>query len=336
MNSPAESGLVASSPDRLNTQGRSLVRRRSTPKVTALVVVLIAELVTFSILAPEFLTRANFLNVLTAIAVTGIVAMPGTLLIIAGQFDLSVASITALTGVAMATVAEQHPLILGVVVALAVGALAGALNGFLVTVVGVNALITTLGMLSVLSGLARVVADGLSVGVDDFSTLGTARPFGVPLPVVVFLGVVLVFSFVGRFTIFGRSVYAIGSNPTAARLAGIKTRRTVMMLFLCSGLACALASLILTSMLGSASPTAAVGLELSVVTAIVLGGTTLSGGEGSALGTLVGLLIVGFLNNGLIIEGVDPFWQYVAQGALLIGAVSFDRLRERFSGERRP
>jgi len=146
---------------------------------------------------------------------------------------------------------------------------------------------------------------------------------------------VLLFSFVGRFTVFGRSVYAIGSNPTAARLAGIKTRRIIMMLFLLSGLACALAGLILTSMLGSASPTAAVGLELSVVTAIVLGGTTLSGGEGSALGTLVGLLIVGFLNNGLIIEGVDPFWQYVAQGALLIGAVSFDRLRERFSGEGR-
>jgi ribose/xylose/arabinose/galactoside ABC-type transport system permease subunit len=130
-------------------------------------------------------------------------------------------------------------------------------------------------------------------------------------------------------------VYAIGSNPTAARLAGIKTRRTIMMLFVVSGLACALAGLILTSMLGSASPTAAVGLELSVVTAIVLGGTTLSGGEGTALGTLVGLLIVGFLNNGLIIKGVDPFWQYVAQGALLIGAVSFDRLRERFSGEGR-
>lgn len=317
------------------SESRSPARRRATPKVAALVVVLIAELVTFSILAPEFLTRANFLNVLTTIAVTGIVAMPGTLLIIAGQFDLSVASITALTGVAMATAAENQPLIVGILVAIVVGVLAGALNGFLVTVVGVNALITTLGMLSVLSGLARVVAEGLSVGVQDFSTLGTARPFGTPLPVVIFLGVVLLFSFVGRFTVFGRSVYSIGSNPTAARLAGIKTKRTIMLLFIFSGLACALAGLILTSMLGSASPTAATGLELSVVTAIVLGGTTLSGGEGTAFGTLVGLLIVGFLNNGLIIKGVDPFWQYVAQGALLIGAVSFDRLRERFSGEGR-
>ena len=158
---------------------------------------------------------------------------------LAGQFDLSVASIIALSGVAMATAAEGHPMPLAIVVAFAVGILAGAVNGFLVTVVGVNALITTLGMLSVLRGLALVIADGLSVSVEDFSTLGTARPLGVPLPVVIFLAVVVVFSFVGRFTTFGRSVYAIGSNPTAARLAGIRTRRTICLLFLLSGLACA-------------------------------------------------------------------------------------------------
>ena len=152
---------------------------------------------------------------------------------------------------------------------------------------------------------------------------------------LIFLGVVALFAFVGRFTTFGRSVYATGSNPTAARLAGIRTKRTIRVLFLLSGLACALAGLILTSMLGSASPIASTGLELSVVTAIILGGTTLSGGEGTAFGTLIGLLIVGFLNNGLTITGVDPFWQNVAQGGLLIGAVSFDRLRERLSGDAR-
>jgi ribose transport system permease protein len=324
---------AAAPPDELATEAAR--RWRAAPKVTALVVVLIAEMITFSILAPAFLTRANFLNVLTAIAVTGIVAMPGTLLIIAGQFDLSVASIIALSGVAMATVAEGHPIALAIVVAIVVGCLAGAVNGFLVTVVGVNALITTLGMLSALSGLAKVIADGLSISVQDFSTLGTARPFGVPVPVLIFLGVVALFAFVGRFTTFGRSVYATGSNPTAARLAGIRTKRTIRVLFLLSGLACALAGLILTSMLGSASPIASTGLELSVVTAIILGGTTLSGGEGTAFGTLVGLLIVGFLNNGLTITGVDPFWQNVAQGGLLIGAVSFDRLRERLSGDTR-
>ena len=176
----------------------------------------IAEIVTFSILAPAFLTRANFLNVLTAIAV------PGSwrcrhVLIIAGQFDLSVASIIALTGVAMATAAEGHSLSLAIIVALAVGVSAGLVNGFLVTVVGVNALITTLGMLAVLSGLARVIADGLSVPVHGFSTLGTHVRWGYTSGHH-FLAVFLIFSFLGRFTTFGRSVYAIGSNPSAARL----------------------------------------------------------------------------------------------------------------------
>ncbi|MGI8702200.1 MAG: ABC transporter permease [Nocardioidaceae bacterium] len=302
--------------------------------MAALVAVLVVEMVVFTLLAPEFLTRNNFLNVFTAIAVTGIIAMPGTLLIVAGQFDLSVGSSAALAGVVMATVASSYSLGLGILAAVAVGLLGGAINGYLVTVVGVNALIATLGMLSVLSGLARVLADGLSISVEGFTSLGTARPFGVPFLVFLFLAIVVVFAFLMRYTVFGRSVYAIGSNPSAARLAGIKTNRTIFVLFLLSGLACALAGLILTSMLGSASPTAAVGLELSVVTAIVLGGTTLSGGEGTVLGTLIGLLIVGFLNNGLVLEGVDPFWQLVAQGALLIGAVSFDRLRVRFSDER--
>jgi len=315
--------------------GRGSLRRRvATPKVAALVAVLVVEMVVFTLLAPEFLTRNNFLNVFTAIAVTGIIAMPGTLLIVAGQFDLSVGSSAALAGVVMATVASSYSLGLGILAAVAVGLLGGAINGYLVTVVGVNALIATLGMLSVLSGLARVLADGLSISVEGFTSLGTARPFGVPFLVFLFLAIVVVFAFLMRYTVFGRSVYAIGSNPSAARLAGIKTNRTIFVLFLLSGLACALAGLILTSMLGSASPTAAVGLELSVVTAIVLGGTTLSGGEGTVLGTLIGLLIVGFLNNGLVLEGVDPFWQLVAQGALLIGAVSFDRLRVRFSDER--
>ena len=310
-------------------------RRRSLPKVTALVVVLIAELITFSILAPEFLTRNNFLNVLTAISVTGIVAMPGTLLIVAGQFDLSVASITALTGVAMATAAESHSLAVGIIVAFAVGIAAGLANGFLVTVVGVNALITTLGMLSVLSGLARVIADGLSVPVAGFSTLGTARPLGIPLPVIVLLAVVpdvLVPRTVHHLRPLGvrhrvepqggpvgrHPHQADRRRPVRAVRSGVRARRPHPHVD--------------ARLRRHRSPRPA--MELSVVTAIVLGGTTLSGGEGTVFGTLVGLMIVGFLNNGLIIQGVDPFWQPVAQGGLLIGAVSFDRLRLRVSRAR--
>jgi ribose transport system permease protein len=223
-------------------------------------------------------------------------------------------------------------LFLAVLAAVGVGLLAGALNGFLVTVVGINALITTLGTLSAFRGLTEVFAGGVSLNVDNFSALGTARPFGqVPVPVFVLVSIVIIFSVLMRFTVFGRSVYAVGSNPIAARLTGIKTGRVILTLFVLSGLACALSGLILNSQLGSASPTAATGLELSVITAIVLGGATLSGGEGTVLGTVIGLLIVGVLNNGLVLQSVDPFWQNVAQGALLIAAVSFDRIRARMT-----
>jgi ribose transport system permease protein len=306
-------------------------RSVSVPKLAALVAFLLVEVVVFSILSSDFLNWDNFLNILTAIAVVGIIAAPGTLLIVAGQFDLSVGSMTALTGVVMASVAMHHSLLVGIVAALVVGILAGGLNGFLVTVIGVNPLITTLGTLSVLSGLAEVIAGGVSISLNSFGGIGTARPFGnIPVPVLIFLFVVVIFAIAMRYTVFGRRVYAIGANPVAARLTGIRVKRTIFILFLLSAVACVLSGLILDSQLGSSSPTAATGRELAVITAVVLGGATLSGGEGSVLGTLVGLLIVGVLNDGLILENVNPFWQQVAQGALLIAAVSFDRLSARF------
>lgn len=319
---------TAAAPDEVSAAER---RSLSVPKLAALVAFLVAEIITFAILSPDFLNWDNFLNILTAIAVVGIIAAPGTLLIVAGQFDLSVGSMTALIGVVMASVASHHSLFLGILAALGVGLAAGGVNGYLVTVIGVNPLITTLGTLSVLSGLAEVVAHGVSISVNGFDGLGTDRPFAnIPVPVLIFVFVIVAFAIAMRSTVFGRRVYAIGSNPVAARLTGIRVKRTVFILFLLSGLACVLAGLILDSQLASADPTAATGLELSVITAVVLGGATLSGGEGSVFGTLVGLLIVGVLNNGLILLNVNPFWQQVAQGGLLIAAVSFDRLRARF------
>jgi ribose transport system permease protein len=305
-------------------------RRRELPKLGALVAFLVIEIVLFSILSGEFFAWDNFLNIFTAIAVIGIIAVPGTLLIIAGQFDLSVGSIAALSGVVLASVAGDHSLLLGILAAIGAGLAAGAINGYLVTVVGVNALITTLGMLSAVRGFAEVIAQGESINVNHFAGLGTARPiFNIPVPVLVLLGVAGAFAVIMRYTVFGRTVYAIGANPVAARLTGMRVKRTIFILFLLSALACVLSGMILDSQLGSASPTAATGLELSVITAVVLGGATLSGGEGTVGGTVLGLLIVGVLNNGLVLNSVDPFWQLVAQGALLIAAVSFDRLRAR-------
>jgi len=320
-------------------------RRRSftVPEAAALALFLAAELIFFGIKSPYFFERENWFNILTAIAIYGVLAAPATLLLVAGQFDLSVGSGVAFTAVMMAYISGKQPpslghsLVLGVVVAVACGLGIGIVNGFFVTVVGVNALITTLGMLAVLRGLAQVTATGQTVLLDGFSGLGQGRvagaPLDVPVAALILVGVLLLFWFVMRYTVFGRSMYAIGSNPVAARLTGIRSRRLIFLGFILSGLAVALGGLILVSEVGAApSGTLGAGYELQVVTAVILGGASLAGGRGTILGTVLGLLIIGVLNNGLNLLSVDAFWQQVAQGALLIAAVSFDQLRIRLTG----
>jgi len=312
------------------------------PEAGALVLFLAAELIFFGIKSPYFFERENWFNILTAIAIYGVLAAPATLLLVAGQFDLSVGSGVAFTAVMMAYISGgqppslNHSILLGIVLAVACGLGIGLVNGFFVTVIGVNALITTLGMLAVLRGLAQVVAKGQTVLLDGFGGLGQGRvagaPFDVPVAAVLLVGVLLLFWFVMRYTVYGRSMYAIGANPVAARLTGIRSRRLIFAGFILSGLAAGLGGLILVSEVGAApSGTLGAGYELQVVTAVILGGASLAGGRGTILGTVLGLLIIGVLNNGLNLLSVDAFWQQVAQGSLLIAAVSFDQLRIRLT-----
>lgn len=307
-------------------------RGRSVPEVAALVVLLIGLLVYFSFSSPFFLNTDNFLNILTAIAVTGVLAAPGTVLMIAGQVDLSVGAATALCGVVLASMAPQIGIGPAVLIAVLAGVVIGVINGSLVTGIGVNSLIVTLGGLAAYRGAAFLLAKGQTVQMPNFSGPGTARPFlNIPMPVIIFLVIGALIFVVLRYTVFGRNIYAIGANPVAARLVGIPTRRVIFLAFIASGASAAVAGLILTSQLSAAVPSAATGMELTVVTAIVLGGASLSGGRGSVLGTLLGLMIIGVLNNGLTLMNITSYWQQVASGVLLIVAVSFDRLRERFS-----
>jgi ribose transport system permease protein len=302
------------------------------PDTAPLVVLLVGLIVYFSLSSEFFLNYDNFLNILTAMAIAGIIAAPATLLLVAGQFDLSVGSALTFCGVVMAYVSEREGLLAGIVCAALAGAAIGSINGFLVTVVGVNPLITTLGTLAAFVGLARVLAEGQTLPVQDFSGLGTSRPFlDIPLPVLIFAVVMIAFYVVMKYTVFGRSMYAIGANRVAARLAGIRTGRLIFIAFLLSGLCVALAALINVSQLSAASTNAGNGLELSVITAVVLGGASLAGGRGAIVGTLFGLLVIAVLNNGLTLMNVSSFWQDVARGTLLILAVSFDQLRLRFS-----
>jgi ribose transport system permease protein len=321
-------------------KGRGL----SIPETGALFVVLIALFTYFSIASPFFLNSENLINVLQNVAVVGIIACPATLLLISGQFDLSVGSGVGFAGMLMAVAAltpgtggVDLPFAMNLQVSSAfivavVGTLViGFINAFAVTVIGINALITTLGTLAIFRGLTKVLGDGQTIRIENFGELGVLRIAGIPLPVYIFIAVVIAFWLVLRYTVFGRSLYAIGASPSAARLAGIRVKRVIFAAFLLSALCVALAGLIRLSQVAGASVNTGIGIELSVITAVVLGGASLSGGRGGIGGTVLAVLIVGVLANGLIQLNVPSFWIEVANGLLLLGAVTVDRLRVRLT-----
>jgi ribose transport system permease protein len=330
-------------------RGRGL----SIPETGALLVVLAALFIYFSIASPFFLNSENLINILQNVAVVGIVACPATLLLISGQFDLSVGSgigfagmVCAVAALAPGTGGVDLPLALNmtvlsaVIVAIAATMVIGLINGFAVTVIGINALITTLGTLAIFRGLTKVLGDGQSIRIENFGTLGVLRipesglpimGVGIPLPVYIFAATVIGFWAVLRYTVYGRSLYAIGANPAAARLAGIRVKRVIFIAFLLSALCVALAGLIRLSRVAVASVNSGLGVELSVITAVVLGGASLSGGRGGIGGTVLAVLIVGVLANGLIQLNVPSFWIEVANGLLLLGAVTVDRVRVRLT-----
>ena len=314
------------------------------PETTALLAVLLIEFIFFSITSEFFLRTDNLINVLQNVAVIGIIACPATLLLVAGQVDLSVGSAAGFIGMSMAvaataTNAETTPYGLGLtlvgafLVALLATLLIGGIHGSLVTVVGLNSIITTLGTLAILRGMTKVIGDGQTIRINGFNKLGVVRPlFNIPLSVYLFAAMVAIFFVIMRFTVYGRSMYAIGASPEAARLAGIRVRLLIFIGFMLSALAVALGGLIRLSQIGGASTNAGLGFELAVLTAVILGGASLSGGRGTIGGTLLAVCVIGVLQNGLIQLNVGSFWIEVAQGVLLVGAVTFDQVRLRLAG----
>ncbi|ASP68578.1 ABC transporter permease [Sinorhizobium meliloti] len=313
-------------------RNRAAIRRA--PESAALLAFLVAEIIFFSLSSPYFLTWGNWVNVFTALSITGVLAAGGTMLLIAGQFDLSVGSGVAFVALLLALTIDSLGVLPASVLAMLVGVGIGLINGFLVTRIGVNALITTLGTLAIFRGLTQSIGGGRNIPIANFDW-AIWRPFlNIPLSALVFLLVAIMVGIVLKRSVFGRSIYAIGANENAARLVGIRTKGVVFAGFLLSGAFIGLGGLISASQLGSTSGTTGLGLELAVVTAVILGGTSLKGGTGTMLGTVIGLLIVGVLNNGLTLMNVNSSWQQAATGLLLILAVSFDQLRQRLVGRR--
>ncbi|MFL6656447.1 MAG: L-arabinose ABC transporter permease AraH [Massilia sp.] len=318
------------SPSAASGRSRALLIEYSMPIAYALLFAILAVTV------DNFFSVANVVGLMLSVAQIGMVACTMMLCLASRDFDLSVGSTIAFSGVLGAMVLERTGSVtLAVGAGLGAGALIGAGNGVLIAYLRVNALIATLATMLMVRGLAFIASKGQAVGINDegFIAFGDARIAGLPLPILVAGACFLVFGVLLNHTVFGRNTLAIGGNPEAARLAGVKVEKLRVWIFLLQGLVVGLAGLILASRITSGQPNAAQGFELDVISACVLGGVSLQGGKARIFGVLIGVLIMGTVENVMNLLDVDAFYQYLMRGVILLAAVLLDQLKTR--GERR-
>ncbi|MFA9274373.1 MAG: L-arabinose ABC transporter permease AraH [Candidatus Aquirickettsiella gammari] len=285
-----------------------------------------------SLTVQNFFSTANIVGLMLSVAQIGMVACTMMLCLASRDFDLSIGSTIAFAGVLGAIILEHtQSITLAVGGGLLAGALIGAGNGVLIAYLRVNALIATLATMLMVRGLAFIVSKGQAVGIADesFINFGDARLFGVPLPVLVMIACFVVFGIILNHTVFGRNTLAIGGNPEAARLAGVKVERLRVWIFLLQGLVAAMAGLILASRITSGQPNSAQGFELDVISACVLGGVSLQGGKARIFGVLIGVMIMGTVENVMNLLDVDAFYQYLMRGVILLVAVLLDQLKAK-------
>ncbi|KMY44693.1 ribose ABC transporter permease [Bacillus sp. FJAT-27916] len=294
---------------------------------------LLLLIVVLTLLNPNFLTVSNLLNVLRQVSISGLIAFGMTFVILTGGIDLSVGSTLALTGaVAASLIASGTDPIIAMGVALVLGLILGAINGIIITKGRVAPFIATLATMTVYRGLTLVYTEGKPVsGLGDsvaFQMFGKGYFLGIPVPVITTILAFVVLYLILHKTNFGRRVYAVGGNEEASKLSGINTDRVKIWVYAITGLLASVSALILTSRLNSAQPTAGESYELDAIAAVVLGGTSLTGGRGWIFGTLVGVLIIGVLNNGMNLIGVSSFFQQVVKGVVILLAVMLDRKKQ--------
>jgi ribose/xylose/arabinose/galactoside ABC-type transport system permease subunit len=297
-------------------------------------IALLVIAVGLSIVSPDFLRLDNLLNVMRQSSINALIAFGMTLVILLGGIDLSAGSVLALSSVIIASLLQSGtPPVVATLAGIVAGGLMGLVNGLIISKGKVAPFIATLGTMTVLRGLALVMSNGSPISdfnSDFFSMLGggyVARL--IPIPVVLMLIVFGIFWFVLKKTVFGRHVYATGGNAESAKLSGVKVDRVQLWVYTISGVMAAIAGVVLTSRLNSAQPTAGTGYELDAIAAVVLGGTSLTGGRGWIFGTLVGALLIGVLNNGLNLLDVSSFYQQVIKGSVILLAVLIDRANKK-------
>jgi ribose transport system permease protein len=286
----------------------------------------------FTFLNPNFFSWVNITNILVGASLVGIVSIGHTYLIIAGQNDLSPGSLVAFSGVLCALlVGKGVPLLPAVLLTIAAGAIVGLFNTWMVNNIRIDAFIATLVTQTIVRGFAYIICGGKPVAISNanYITFGRARFLDIPLSVWIMLLCFLFFGFVLSKTKFGRSIYAIGGNKDAARLAGLNPRKAILICYVMMGIICAIGGIIFSARMNSGQPAANVNLEFDSITAVILGGVSFTGGVGALGGTILGVFLIQAFNTGLTMVNVPSFWQYVARGALLLFALTSDYVRKQ-------
>lgn len=304
---------------------------RSILKNYGIVIAFLMICVLLAFLSPVFRTVNNFILILRQTSIYGIMAVGMTFVILTGGIDLSVGSVLALSGAICAGMLKSGMPLPGVLaITLAVGVGVGFFNGIAVTAGRITPFVVSLGMLTIARGLTLIYTKGYPIsGFNaDFRLIGGGYLLGIPIPIIIFLGIVLLAYIVLTQTRLGRYTYAIGGNEETVKLSGVNANFFKALAYVICSLTAAISALISTSRLNSGGPQAGVGYELDVIAAVVIGGTSLSGGRGSIWGTFIGALLIGVINNGMNLLGISPYFQQVVKGFIIIGAVLLDRLRE--------
>ncbi|MDR0362720.1 MAG: ABC transporter permease [Planctomycetota bacterium] len=306
--------------------------------------ILIAVFVILLVSTPTFRDPNNILQVLLSASVYVMLAMGMTFVMVGGCIDLSMGSIVGLSGTVCLLVLRQFqaPLWVAVVAGVIAGMICGAVNGFMVTKMGLISFIATLGSMWIFRGALQVVSSGQTVTVrraipkqilESLQFLGSGRVLGIPVPVYIFVILAVILSFILRRTTFGRSLYAVGSNPEAARMSGISNKWTIFKSFVLGDALAGLAGVLLAARMVSVQANSGDGYEFEGIFASVVGGTSMAGGEGTILGSLVGACVIALLRNGLNLNGINSFWQRIILGVIIVIAVYVDTLRTRRSRE---
>jgi len=307
------------------------------------VLALALMVIALALLSDKFLTMDNGLNVLRQICVNVCLSIGMTIIIVSGGIDLSVGSMLALSGAVSAGLLKNGLTVPGtdvfvevtvsgaILVGVLVGTLLGWVNGFAITRFKLPPFVATLGMLSIARGLTMLWTGGFPITRlgGSFGFIGSGQWLGLPMPVWISGTLVGVFILLMKRTRFGRHVYAVGGSEKAARLSGLNVRRVKLLVYMIGGALAGVAGLLVTARLDSATPNAGLSYELDSIAAVVIGGTSLNGGRGTIMGTVLGCLIIGVLNNGLVLLEVSPFWQQVIKGLVILVAVAVDRMGDR-------